>query len=98
MARGIFDKGLFMKKWLQEKLVCPECTMDAMPLDLEIKEERDGDVLEGELRCPTCGSCYPINQGVAVVLPKKARSSKSFNSDKHGLITFFKKGKLKKLN
>ncbi|MBW1828738.1 MAG: methyltransferase domain-containing protein [Deltaproteobacteria bacterium] len=69
-----------MKKWLQEKLVCPECTMDAMPLDLEIKEERDGDVLEGELRCPTCGSCYPINQGVAVVLPKKARSVVSDNS------------------
>ena len=38
-----FYKGLFMKKWLQEKLVCPECTMDAKPLDLEIKEERDDD-------------------------------------------------------
>ena len=69
-----------MKKWLQEKLVCPECTMEAMPLDLEIKEERDDDVLEGVLRCPTCGNCYFINQGVAVVLPKKTLSVVSDNS------------------
>jgi SAM-dependent methyltransferase len=69
-----------MKKWLQEKLVCPECIMEAMPLDLEIKEERDDDVLEGELWCPTCGSRYLINQGVAVVLPKKTLSVVSDNS------------------
>lgn len=73
-------KGVFMRKWVQEKLVCPECIMEAVPLDLEIKEERDDDVLEGELRCPACGSSYSINQGVAVVLPKKSLSMVSDNS------------------
>jgi SAM-dependent methyltransferase len=70
-----------MKKWLQEKLVCPECIAKEIPLDLEIKEEQNEDVLEGELRCPGCGSCYTINQGVAVVLPKR---SMSVLSDKMG--------------
>jgi len=79
-GEGFFNKGSFMKKWLQEKLVCPECIMEATPLDLEIKEERDDDVLEGVLRCPTCGSCYLINQGVAVVLPKKTLSVVSDSS------------------
>jgi len=79
-GEGCFYKGLFMKKWLQEKLACPECTMEAVPLDLEIKEERDDDVLEGVLRCPTCGNCYFINQGVAVVLRKKNLSVLSDNS------------------
>ncbi len=69
-----------MNKWLQEILVCPQCSMDAIPLDLEIKEARDDDVLEGELRCPNCGSCYSINQGVAVLLPPKNLSVWSDNS------------------
>ncbi len=54
--------------------------MEAIPLDLEIKEEQDDDVLEGELRCPACGSTYSINHGVAVVLPKKSLSLISDNS------------------
>jgi len=69
-----------MKKWLQEKLVCPECSMAEIPLDMEIKETRDDDVLEGTLRCPACGSCYLINQGVAVVLPARTLPVVSDNS------------------
>ncbi len=69
-----------MRKWLQEKLVCPECIMETISLDLEIHEEQDDDVLEGELRCPACGNTYSIIQGVAVVLPKKSLSLVSDHS------------------
>ncbi len=69
-----------MRKWLQEKLVCPVCIMEEIPLDLEIYEEQDDDVLEGELRCPACESSYSISQGVAVVLPKKSLSVVSDHS------------------
>ncbi|QTA85784.1 class I SAM-dependent methyltransferase [Desulfonema magnum] len=70
-----------MKKWLKEKLSCPECLNNQAPLDLDIKEELSDDVMEGELRCTACGRCYPINKGVAVILPEK---SMSLMSDKSG--------------
>jgi SAM-dependent methyltransferase/uncharacterized protein YbaR (Trm112 family) len=69
-----------MKRWLQEKLVCPECSLEEIPLGLEIKEAQDDDVLEGELRCPACGSCYSITQGVAVILPARSLPVVSNNS------------------
>ena len=61
-----------MKKWLLEKLICPECLTSEMPLMLNIKEEQNDDVLEGELTCTSCKSGYPIHQGVAVLLPKQS--------------------------
>jgi SAM-dependent methyltransferase/uncharacterized protein YbaR (Trm112 family) len=63
-----------MKKWLKEKLLCPECIPEEMPLDLDIKEEKDGDVIEGRLICSDCGRTYPIQKGIAVVLPEKSLS------------------------
>ena len=59
-----------MKKWLKEKLICPECLTDEIPLDLKIKTEHEEDVIEGELACAACGRRYPIHQGVAVILPE----------------------------
>lgn len=61
-----------MKRWLQEKLICPECLADETPLDLEVREAQDDDVQEGELICPACGSRYAISRGVAVILPRKS--------------------------
>lgn len=69
-----------MKKWLKEKLICPECLDEQIPLDLMIKEEIDDDVIEGELGCNNCGATYLINNGIAVVLPKKSMSILSDNS------------------
>jgi len=63
-----------MKKWLTEKLICPECLADEIPLDLHIKQEENGDVIEGELICSSCKRTYPIRKGVAVVLPEASRS------------------------
>ena len=63
-----------MKKWLNEKLLCPECIPEEMPLDLDINEEQDEDVIEGRLVCSDCGRTYPIHKGVAVLLPEKSSS------------------------
>ncbi len=63
-----------MKKWLKEKLICPECLADEVPLDLNIKTEHDEDVIEGELTCASCGRSYPIHRGVAVILPEASIS------------------------
>ena len=63
-----------MKKWLTEKLICPECVADEVPLDLHIEREENDDVIEGELICSSCKRTYPIRKGVAVVLPEASRS------------------------
>ncbi|MCD6184418.1 MAG: methyltransferase domain-containing protein [Deltaproteobacteria bacterium] len=60
-----------MKKWLKEKLICPECLASEIPLELNVKEEVEDDVMEGELSCSACNRRYPIHNGVAVILPDK---------------------------
>ena len=64
-----------MKLWVADKLICPECVENQVSLTLEIREENQGDVLDGVLRCPACGSRYPVEKGVAAVLPQKTRSA-----------------------
>lgn len=61
-----------MKKWLADRLICPDCLTEEIPLDLEVKEAQLDDLLEGELTCPACKRCYQIHKGVAVVLPEKS--------------------------
>jgi SAM-dependent methyltransferase/uncharacterized protein YbaR (Trm112 family) len=63
-----------MKKWLNEKLLCPECIPEEMPLHLNINEEEDEDVVEGRLVCSNCGRNYPIQKGIAFILPEKSMS------------------------
>ena len=58
-----------MKEWVQEKLICPECLKEEVPLELCIDAAEEDDVLEGNLTCPACQRTYPIQNGVAVVLP-----------------------------
>lgn len=62
-----------MKHWVFEKLVCPQCPEEKAGLQLEVQKEVAGDILDGEMICAGCGSRYPIQQGVAVVLPEKMR-------------------------
>lgn len=63
-----------MKPWVAQKLICPECTALEMPLELVVREEVDGDILEGELRCLDCDQDYPIEAGIAIILPESTRA------------------------
>jgi SAM-dependent methyltransferase len=63
-----------MKKWVADKLICPECLTTPTQLKLISRKERLGDVIDGELRCLKCNRHYPIQQGVAVILPQITRS------------------------
>jgi ubiquinone/menaquinone biosynthesis C-methylase UbiE/uncharacterized protein YbaR (Trm112 family) len=58
-----------MKKWLIDKLICPECLNEETSLNIDIKKEQGDDVAEGELSCSVCNRSYPIHDGIAVVLP-----------------------------
>ncbi len=59
-----------MKEWLVEKLICPECRRQPVPLGLYIEEKISGDIISGCLNCPECRSQYPIKDGIAVVVPQ----------------------------
>ena len=58
-----------MKELLVDLLICPSC----LPVEAALKcliSEKDGeDILSGSLYCPQCNNNYPIQDGVAILLP-----------------------------
>lgn len=60
-----------MKRDLLEILACPVCKHS--PLELEVIEERDGEIIEGVLRCTQCSADYPIRDSIPNMLPPDRR-------------------------
>lgn len=69
-----------MKQWVRERLICPECLADEVSLDLVVEKADGDDVRQGHLSCPACRRSYPIQNGVAVVLPAAASAALSETS------------------
>ena len=65
-----------MKSLLIDLLICPTC----LPLEVELVcqiEERDGDdILTGFLKCEECGTRYPIQEGIASLLPRSSEKNR----------------------
>ena len=59
-----------MKRDLLDILCCP---LDKHDLELEVTEEDDTEVLEGELVCTECDEVYPIEDGIPNLLPPDMR-------------------------
>ena len=60
-----------MKASLVDILKCIKCDAN---LELRIKEESDGEVLEGELVCMKCNFSYPIKEGIAVMFEEPSKA------------------------
>lgn len=60
-----------MKKELMEILACPMCKGN---LELNIEEEKEGEVFKGILYCKKCKEDYPIKEGIPNLLPPSLRS------------------------
>lgn len=59
-----------MRYDLLEILVCPMCKGQ---LSLEARQEADGEVVEGVLRCQQCSATYPIEDGIPNLIPPDLR-------------------------
>ena len=64
VSRGELD---FMKKDMVKILCCPTCKGD---LELDIKKEDKGEIIEGSFTCKTCNCNYSIEDGIPNLLPK----------------------------
>lgn len=53
-----------------EILVCPMCKGD---LELKVKAEAGGEIMEGTLICKECRERYPIEDGIPNMLPPDQR-------------------------
>ena len=50
-----------MKEKLLSYLVCPSCEGT---LELSVNKSEDAEIMEGELRCGSCSSSFPITRGI----------------------------------
>ena len=58
-----------MKELLVDFLICPSCLPLEAPLKCLISEKEGGDILSGSLHCSQCNHNYPIQDGIAIILP-----------------------------
>ena len=56
-----------MKKDMVDILCCPTCKGN---LELEVKKEDKGDIIEGSFTCKKCNFTYSIEKGIPNLLPK----------------------------
>lgn len=61
-----------MKRDLMEILACPLCKG---PLELRVDEEKDQEIVSGELTCSRCNEHYPITQSIPNLLPPELREA-----------------------
>jgi uncharacterized protein YbaR (Trm112 family) len=59
-----------VKKELMEILACPLCKG---PLELNIEQEDEKEVITGSLYCEKCNQRYPIVEAIPNLLPPEMR-------------------------
>ncbi len=59
-----------MKRELLDILACPICKGD---LRLEVEEENEEEIISGKLICTKCGTDYPIEDGIPIMLRPELR-------------------------
>lgn len=59
-----------MNRWILDVICCPVCKGK---LILSDDKSTDTEILEGTLICSGCGAQYPIEDGIANLLPEELR-------------------------
>jgi SAM-dependent methyltransferase len=72
-----------MKRKLLDYLSCPSCA-GAIALAV-VKNSDDAEIMEGELRCETCGRSFPIVRGIPrFAMPEKVEADKAATAENFG--------------
>ncbi|UPU34751.1 methyltransferase domain-containing protein [Geomonas paludis] len=58
-----------MKEFLLPDLICPTCLPKEHRLELSARRQTGDDIVDGHLICPGCGRRFPIEDGVAMLIP-----------------------------
>lgn len=58
-----------MRRFLLPHLICPACLPKEYPLLASVEQEKDDDIIAGSLSCGNCDRRYPLQDGIAVLLP-----------------------------
>ena len=66
-----------MKKFLLDLLICPACLPEEFPLEIFDAETDEDDIICGYLHCAICNMKYPIQDGIAIMLPHNVQRSLS---------------------
>lgn len=61
-----------MKESLLDIICCP---VDKGPLELDVDEREDEEIIAGGLTCGECGERYPIEDGIPNLLPPDMRET-----------------------
>jgi len=56
-----------LKRRLLDILACPVCKYH--PLELNVIEENENEIVRGTLRCPKCQINYEIEDGIPNMIP-----------------------------
>lgn len=56
-----------MKRDILDIICCPTCKEE---LELSVKKEENGEIIEGSFFCKKCDSTYSIDNGIPNLLPK----------------------------
>ena len=59
-----------MKRKLMDILACPVCKGS---LALSVTQEQEDEIVEGSLKCDSCGEAYPIEDTIPNLLPPELR-------------------------
>lgn len=58
-----------MNEQLLKYFICPVCLPVEIPLDCQVEEAQNNDIINGTLSCSNCHAAYPIEEGIAFLEP-----------------------------
>jgi SAM-dependent methyltransferase len=70
-----------MKKAILEYLICPSCLPSEHKLSASVFKEDESEIISGRMICGNCNRRYPVDEGLAMLLPssgEKIRRDKSY--------------------
>ena len=80
-----------MKKSILKYLICPSCLPSEHKLSASVIKESESEIISGRLICGNCNRRYPVDDGLAVLLPssgEKISRDKSYYEESETVSSY----------